>query len=133
MKRGVILMIIYAISMVFYGTVEIGHDVLHYLADHYQSHLHNHHHGHDHSISDHDHHHKHHHHHEHISHDSGGGTQQTESLPSGLSFFLFIESATRFQFTNENFLGMYTEGKSSLRSCYLLPATPPPKSETFFG
>jgi hypothetical protein len=128
MKRGVILMIMYAISMVFYGAVEIGHDLLHYMADHYHSHLHDHHHDHDHRVSDHDHHHDHHHQHDHVSHDVGSEHQQEESIPSGLSFFLFVHTSTGFQFSNSNLLGTYSEATAPFLSWILFPPTPPPKA-----
>jgi hypothetical protein len=53
MKGAAIVMIFYSVSMVFYGAIEIAHDLLHYLADHHHSSLHGHYHDQRHSIQDH--------------------------------------------------------------------------------
>jgi hypothetical protein len=129
MKSATLLLVTYAVSMVFYGSLEMTHDLLHYLADHHHSTLHSHSHDHGHSVHDHE---PEHHHHDHasLSHDHETKTNHDEAFPSALNFFLFVQSKMDFRFNNSGWLAISPIQFSNGGVNDKPPITPPP--EIFF-
>jgi len=117
-KGAVILLILYAITMLSYGSLEMTHDLLHYLASHHHSHLHSHAHG--------DHHHFHDHQQTVVSHAHDGEEQR--ELPTLIHFFLFAEGKPAFSFLTE-FTGNLRLRPSdrNLSNGVQHPDTPPPE------
>ncbi len=126
MKGVVIVLVSYALSMVSYGALEMGHDLLHYLAEHHRVMMHNHDHDHHHhSVRDHNHGHSHKHT---VSHHHETDSKPDEALPSLLSFFLFAETNPEFSFENvlqKSFSISTDVGRK--KGLNLLPTTPPPE------
>jgi hypothetical protein len=120
-RIAAILLTFYALSMLSYGSLEMAHDMLHWLATHYHSDLHNHHHDHHHTFHDHEHQHTSHHH---VSeNDSPGDTE----FPSLIHFFLYCQQRSSFPFfisyigmlgVNNNFHPLQVANN---------PSTPPPQ------
>src|SRR5690349_10145855 len=85
MKKGAaILLIIYSVVMLSYGSLEMAHDFLHYLGRHHFTHLHDHEHGNHHHFDDH-------HHHTSVTHSHDNESSETE-LPSLIGSFFFIQN-----------------------------------------
>jgi hypothetical protein len=124
MRAATIVLIFYATTMVCGGALEMGHDLLHYLAEHYHSTLHDHEHGHHHTVHDHEHGHDHHaevsHH-----HDADHEAPQSRALP--IQFFLYVQSVPEFAFYNLLPSGAYTRFRADVTPCFLQPSTPPPE------
>ncbi|HEY9046544.1 MAG TPA: hypothetical protein VIN08_11640 [Ohtaekwangia sp.] len=123
-KIAVMLLTFYAASMLSYGSLEIAHDLLHWLADHYHTHLHEHEHDHHHTFHDHEHSHG---SHNHITENDVDGAEQTD-LPILIHFFLYYQSQPAFQFL-VSFTGIIgTNEAFPLKHVYLNPDTPPPQA-----
>ena len=92
MRKSAIILILYSTSLAFYGSLEMAHDLLHYLATHHHSHLHDH--GHD------DHHNIRHHGHgnaaENIVGDLADASENT--LPSVINVFLYTQDNPSMSF-----------------------------------
>jgi hypothetical protein len=118
-----ILLTLYALSMLSYGSLEIGHDMLHWMATHYHSNLHNHDHDHHHTFHDHEHHHDTHGHHHLSENNSAEGTE----FPSLIHFFLYYQQRPSFSFiiSYTGILGM--PGTFSVQHVDSDPSTPPPQ------
>lgn len=125
MKGAAVLLISYALTMVCSGALELGHDVLHYLADHHHSTLHSHDHDHHHGMRDHGHSHA--HQHGSLSH-SHETSSEEESRTCIVNFFLFTERSSEFSFHNTLFTRVTVRTGNSSESLYLLPTTPPPQN-----
>lgn len=123
MKGATIVLLLYATSMVCHGSLEMVHDLLHYLAEHYHSTLHDHAHGHHHTVHDHDHHH---HHHAAVSHYHADG-EEDQSPSSLINFFLFVQQKPAFTFANL-LQGRLPGLTINLTTGFLLPTTPPPRA-----
>jgi hypothetical protein len=108
--------------MLSYGSLEMAHDTLHWMATHYHSELHNHDHDHHHTFHDHEHQHTSHHHHL-----SENDPPENTELPSLIHFFLYYQQRPSFSFlisytgmlgTNDNFPPLQVDHN---------PSTPPPQ------
>jgi len=118
-----ILLALYALSMLSYGSLEMGHDLLHWMATHYHSKLHNHEHDHHHTFHDHEHHHDSHDHHHLSENDSAESTE----FPSLIHFFLYYQQQLRFSFVT-SYTGMLEARHAfPLRYVDSNPSTPPPQ------
>ena len=111
--------------MVFSGTLEVGHDLLHYLAEHHYLSAHHHSHGHHHSVRDHDHPHS--HKHTNVSHSQHDAPEPENALPSVLSFFLYTQNPPVFTFRNRLFTAIHINTIADVLKPILLPLTPPPQ------
>ena len=86
------MVILYAAPMVLSGSLELGHDVLHYLAAHHHTGVHNHEHHSHHAVKDHG-----------YGHVSKGHSAHMESetseepRPSLINFFLFVEPVNPYR------------------------------------
>ena len=123
MKGVTIVLILYSVSMVFYGSVEITHDILHELSDLHVAAFHDHSHDHHHSFHDH-------HHtadHDHVMHHHAHSDTSDEQLPSMISLFLFIEKNSVFNFANSLLGECLTLRSKQLSTRRNLPFTPPPE------
>jgi hypothetical protein len=111
----------YSLSMLSYGSLEMTHDLLHWMASHYHSGIHDHDHGHHHTFQDHEHHHD----HDHVTKDDSHDADQTE-LPFLIHFFGYYQQETTFQFYRS--LSEILEGNNvfPLKYIYNTPPTPPP-------
>jgi len=120
-KGAVILLILYAITMLSYGSLEMTHDLLHYLASHHHSQLHSHAHG------------NHHHFHDHqqtvVSHAHDGEEQR--ELSTLIHFFLFAERKPAFTFLTEFMVHLcFRPSERNLSNVDQHPDTPPPEIQT---
>jgi hypothetical protein len=119
MRYVAVIMILYSAPMVLSGSLELGHDLLHYLATHHHAHIHDHTHHMHHGLRDH-----------------GYGEQHThvenarseESLPSLINFFLYMQVIESY--LPERSLCAITPPADStrLRSLDFPPLVPPPWS-----
>ncbi|WP_221409686.1 hypothetical protein [Pseudochryseolinea flava] len=128
--RGVSLVLMfYATSMLFYGSVEMVHDFLHQLAALNISALHSHDHHEHHSMRDHEHGHNHDHHHHHgtVSHHHHEKDDAPSNIPFAINFFLFAQSNQEFKFHNPLLLRVVDAQHLEHLSARLLPPTPPPE------
>ncbi|HEY0741597.1 MAG TPA: hypothetical protein VGD40_09045 [Chryseosolibacter sp.] len=124
MKVASIVLVLYATSMVFYGALEMTHDLLHELGKLQITSLHHHSHDHHHSVHDHEHGHPPGHS---VSHSHHNENDEDTSVPAQINFFLFMQSGLIFHFTNtglESTLGTTTTG---IHTTDQLPVTPPPE------
>jgi hypothetical protein len=124
MRCVTIVLIFYATSMVCHGSLEMVHDLLHYLAEHHHSTLHDHDHGHHHTVHDHEHHH---HHHAEAVHHHDEDSEEDQSRSSRINFFLFIQRKPVFVFANLLILRVFSDRTTNIKTSFLLPPTPPPK------
>ncbi|HEY3402690.1 MAG TPA: hypothetical protein VGK59_04830 [Ohtaekwangia sp.] len=120
-KGASIVLVFYAAAMLSYGALEMGHDLLHYLAANHHSHLHDHGHSHHHHFSDHQH-----DQHTHLHH-SHSAEPATSELPSLISFFLFCEPKPSFTFFNTASGEWKFQNQTHSESYSASPATPPPQ------
>lgn len=125
MRFSAMVLILYSISMLSYGSLEMAHDLLHYLAKHHHSTLHSHSHDHHHSVHDHEHSHS--HSHSHVSQQPVENDQQESSLTTPINFFLFFQSRAKFDFRNLGWQAMSAVGQLIYNSISLHPGTPPPR------
>jgi hypothetical protein len=113
--------------MLCYGSLEMTHDFMHYLAAHNISNLHSHEHDHHHTFHDHEHGH-HHDHQERITHTHHHSDEATdETLPSLISFFLFIQKKPAFSFHKSSRDLIFESVTFSMEDICHNPATPPPE------
>lgn len=126
MKRACLVLMLYSISMVFYGSLEIVHDILHYMAEYHHSKIHSHSHDHHHSVRDHDLP-KHHHHHSRVSHSHSSDLETDESLPSFINCFLFVQARQSFNFDLNFSTWMYGSRLAKLCLHASVPPAPPPR------
>jgi hypothetical protein len=118
-----ILLALYALSMLSYGSLEMGHDLLHWMATHYHSELHNHEHSHHHTYHDHEHHHDSHDHHRLAENDSAENTE----FPSLIHFFLYYQQRPSFSFIISNTGMLEAYHSFPLQYAGSSPSTPPPQ------
>jgi hypothetical protein len=123
MVRAVtVVLAFYAVSMVCYGSLEMSHDFLHYLADHHHTSLHSHHHGASHSVRDHEHSHQ----HSHVAHEHDS-EEVDDAAPSPLNFFLYTQLPRAFRFSNASGIGIFPGTSANTSLPELTPPAPPPR------
>ncbi|MBT1708056.1 hypothetical protein KK062_07475 [Fulvivirgaceae bacterium PWU5] len=123
MTRGsTLILIVYAMTMLSYGALEMGHDLLHYLDAHSHIHVHHHEHGHDHTINDH-----HHHSHDEVHSHIHASEPASAELPSLVSLFLYTQSLADILFIRHLLDRIPPIGTNVPRSLYRSPTTPPPR------
>lgn len=119
MKKGAAIMLIfYSVVMLSYGSLEMTHDLLHYLAAHHHSHVHDHEHGHHHHFND--------HHHITASYSHDVESSQAD-LPSLIGLFTFIQSKPTFAFYTSLSGQVCHSSTLHIQSTELHPLTPPPQ------
>jgi ABC-type Zn2+ transport system substrate-binding protein/surface adhesin len=111
-----ILLTLYALSMLSYGSLEMAHDLLHWMAAHTHSALHNHEHDHYHTFHDHEHHHL-----------SENESPENTEFPSLIHFFLYYQQRQSFSFIISCAGILRTTNAFSILQVDRNPSTPPPQ------
>ena len=121
MRYVAAMMILYAAPMVLSGSLELGHDLLHYLAEHHHTNVHDHdHHGH-HAVKDHGYGHVSKGHAEHVETETS-----EETRPSLILFFLFIQPIDPYNCIQVSAAAALSGMASAIRSIDFPPLVPPP-------
>jgi hypothetical protein len=121
-RGSTLILIVYAMTMLSYGALEMGHDLLHYLDAHSHIHVHHHDHGHDHSFDDH-----HHHSHNEVHSHTHTAEPVAAELPSLVSLFLYTQSITDILFIRQLLNRIPPSRTNVPLSSYRSPVTPPPR------
>ncbi|MBT1686714.1 hypothetical protein [Dawidia soli] len=121
-QGSTIILIVYAITMLSYGALEMGHDLLHYLDAHSHVHIHHHAHDHDHTFNDH-----HHHSHGEVHTHTHTSEPVTAELPSLVSLFLYTQSPVDHTFFRQLLERLTPDRADTPPPIYFLPSTPPPQ------
>jgi len=116
-KGATLLLVLYGLTMLSYGALEMSHDFLHYLASHKHSHLHDHGHSHHHHFSD---------HHQHTHVHSGDHEEPLTETSAPIGFFLFVERQPAFVLKNVSFDLLKFSRAENLSAYAAAPETPPP-------
>jgi hypothetical protein len=124
MRGAAIVLVLYATSMLFYGALEMTHDFLHYLSEHHLAALHSHEHNEHHTVLDHEHHHD---HDSHVSHHHEDDHDEDQTLPSFVTFFLFVQNSSEFRFFNSGWQHIILLRQINHAYFKPLPVTPPPE------
>jgi hypothetical protein len=122
-RFAAILLTFYSLSMLSYGSLEMVHDLLHWMATHYDSEIHNHEHDHHHTYHDHEH--QHDDHHYHLSENESSGSSE---LPSLIHFFLYYQQRPSFSFITSYAGSLGRSDIFRLEHVDSNPITPPPQT-----
>lgn len=118
MRTVAIILILYAAPMVLRGSMELGHDLLHYLAAHHHASVHDHPHHEHHGIKDH-------------SHGPAQGTFSNDAdsgpaTPALIGLFLFFQQGQTIAFDIIRSQTSFCANPPGLTSIHFPPNVPPP-------